>query len=125
MPKTPSISESEWKVMKLLWHKSPQPAYDLIQSLAKTENWHPNTIKTLLARLTKKKAVATEKYKNLYLYRPLVTEDECIQVESQSFLDRLFGGSVKPLLVHFARSQKLSKSDLDELKRILEGKDKK
>ena len=64
------------------------------------------------------------KYKNLYLYEPLVSEDDCIQAESESFLDRLFEGSVRPLLVHFARNKKLSKSDLDELRKILEGKDK-
>ena len=125
MPKTPAISQSEWKVMRLLWRKSPQPAYDLIQALAEEENWHPNTIKTLLGRLTRKKALGTKKYKNLFLYHPLVTEEECIQAESQSFIDRLFNGSVQPLLVHFAKNKKLSKADLDELRQILEGKEKK
>jgi BlaI family penicillinase repressor len=125
MPKPPAISEAEWKVMKLLWDKSPQPAYDIVQSLAKTEQWHPNTIKTLLARLVRKKALRATKYKNLFLYEPLVSEEDCIEAESESFVDRLFNGSVKPLLVHFARRQKLSKTDLDELRRILEGKEKK
>ena len=123
--KPPVISESEWKIMRLLWRKSPQAAYDLIEQLAPSEGWHPNTVKTMLTRLHKKKAVRVTKYKNLYHYEPLVSEDECIQAESESFLDRLFGGSVQPLLVHFARNKKLSKSDLDELRKILEGKDKK
>lgn len=122
MPKTPVISESEWKVMKVLWAKSPQPAYDIIEALAKTEQWHPNTIKTLLSRLHKKKALSVKKYKNLYLYQPLVTEDDFVHAESDSFLQRVFGGSVKPLLVHFARKQKLSASDLEELRTILKGK---
>jgi BlaI family transcriptional regulator, penicillinase repressor len=123
--KTPTISEAEWKIMRLLWRKAPQPAYDLIEQLSKHEDWHPNTVKTMLARLHRKKAIGIKKYKNLFLYEPLVTEEECLQVESQSFLDRLFDGSVRPLLVHFAKSKKLSKADLDELRRILEGKDKK
>lgn len=125
MPRPPVISESEWKIMRVLWRRSPLPAYDIIQALSEREQWHPNTIKTLLARLHKKKAIAAKKYKNLFLYEPLVTEEECLQAESQSFLDRLFDGSVKPLLVHFARSKKLSKKDLEELRRILEGKDAK
>jgi BlaI family transcriptional regulator, penicillinase repressor len=125
MPTPPVISEAEWKVMKLLWEKSPQPAYDIIQALAEKEKWHPNTIKTLLARLTRKKVLTTRKYKNLFLYFPKVSAEECLQAESQNFLDRLFDGSVKPLLVHFARTKKLSKEDLDELRRILEGKDHK
>lgn len=125
MPTIPLISEAEWKVMRVLWKKSPQPAYDIIQTLSAQEQWHPNTVKTLLARLHKKKVVRTEKYKNLYLYTPLRTEEECIQAESESFLDRLFGGAVQPLLVHFARKKMLSKKDLEDLRRILEGKEPK
>lgn len=124
MKKTPDISEAEWKVMKVLWAKSPQPAYDVVAELSKTEEWHPNTIKTLLSRLHKKDALGVKRYKNLYLYHPLVSEDECVQAETKSFLDRVFDGSVKPLLVHFAEKQKLSKADLEELKRILDTKEK-
>ena len=123
--KPPTISDSEWKIMRLLWRKSPQGAYDLIQQLSPEEDWHPNTVKTMLARLHKKGAIAASKYKNLFLYEPLVSEEECIQAESQSFLDRIFDGSVKPLLVHFAKSKKLSKKDLEELRAILDGKEKK
>jgi BlaI family penicillinase repressor len=119
MAKLPDISESEWKVMKILWAKSPQPAYDIAESLSKSEEWHPNTVKTLLSRLYKKKAVTVKKYKNLFLYEPRITEEQCVQAESESFLDRVFGGSVKPLLVHFAKKQKLSESDLQELRKIL------
>ncbi len=111
--------------MRVLWDRSPLPAYDIIQALAEREQWHPNTIKTLLNRLLKKQAISARKYKNLFLYEPVVSMEECIQVESQSLLDRLFDGSVKPLLVHFAKNKKLSKRDLDELRRILEGKDAK
>ena len=120
---TPLISEAEWKVMRLLWRKSPLPAYDIIQELAPREKWHSNTVKTMLARLHRKKVLRARKYKNLFLYEPLVSEEECIQAESQSFLNRLFDGSVKPLLVHFARSKKLSRRDLDELRKILDEKE--
>lgn len=125
MPKAPSISEAEWKVMRILWRKSPQPAYDIIQELSAQEDWHPNTVKTLLTRLHKKGVLEVEKYKNLYLYSPLSTEEEWIAAESENFLDRLFGGAIQPLLVHFAKQRKLSKKDLEELRRILDRKENK
>ncbi len=109
--------------MKVLWSHSPQPAYDITQALAGTEEWHPNTVKTILSRLHKKGALAVTKYKNLYLYRPKISEEDCIRAESESFLDRVFGGSVKPLLVHFARQQKLSAADLEELRTILKNQE--
>jgi BlaI family penicillinase repressor len=124
MARVPVISESEWKVMKVLWTRSPLPAMEIIQALAGTEDWHPNTVKTLLSRLHKKKALGVEKQKNLYLYRPLVSEADCVKTESDSFLHRVFGGAVKPLLVHFVQKQSLSSEDLDELRKILRQKQK-
>jgi BlaI family transcriptional regulator, penicillinase repressor len=116
---TSSISSAEWKIMRVLWDKSPQPAYDIIQSLEKTESWHPNTIKTLLNRLVKKKALSVEKYKNLFLYSPAFKEADCVRAESQSFLERFFGGDVRPLLIHFAENKQLNAEDLAELQKIL------
>lgn len=111
--------------MKVLWTSpSPLSAMDIIQSLSSTEDWHPNTVKTLLSRLHKKRAVAVEKVKNLYMYRPIVSEADCVKTESESFLHRVFGGSVKPLLMHFVERQQLSSNDLDELKKLLRQKGK-
>ncbi len=110
--------------MKVLWTKAPQPAYDIVQTLARSEHWHPNTTKTLLGRLHRKKALGVQKYKNLFFYRPLVSEEDCVQAESESFLKRFFGGSVKPLLVHFVKRQQLTVADLEELKQLLIRPDK-
>ena len=120
MPKTPSISDAEWKVMKLLWKKNPQPAYDLAQVLCKTENWEIRTVKTLLSRLVKKGALSFHKYKNLYLYFPVVKEDLCVKKQSQSFLNQVFDGSFSQLLVHFSKHRKLSKEEIAKLKQVVE-----
>ena len=120
MPKKFSISEAEWKVMKRLWRKSPQPAYDLAHELARAEKWQPRTVKTLLNRLVKKRVLDFEKYKNLYLYSPRVTEEECVKAESETFLERMFDGSLSTMLVHFAKHKKLSAAEIQELKRLIE-----
>src|SRR5215213_7720742 len=108
--KKPMIAEAEWKVMRVLWRRAPVAAYDIVQELGPKEEWHPNTIKTLLARLVKKGAIKTRRYKNLFLYEPAVNEEECIAAESETFLERLFDGAVQPLLVHFAKNKKFSKA---------------
>jgi BlaI family penicillinase repressor len=120
MPHVPDISAAEWKIMKVLWAKSPQGAYDIADALNRTAAWHPNTVRTLLTRLRQKRVVAVKKYKNLYLYQPLVSEEDCIHAQSESFLQRLVGGSVRPLLVHFVKRQRLTKADLEALRRILD-----
>ena len=110
--------------MKLLWQKAPQPAYDLAQVLAESDGWDARTVKTLLGRLVKKKALATEPYKNLYLYRPLITEEEAIRPKLGQLLDQLFEGSLSNLLLHFSKHRKLSKEEVVELKRIIDQMEK-
>ena len=124
MTKIPKVTESEWKVMKVVWAMDdPQASYDIIQKLSTTEDWRPETIKTLLNRLVKKGALGYNKYKNLYLYYPLFTEAQCIQAESESFLNRFFNGALEPMLAHFVEQHRLTPAQIRELKRVVAKKD--
>lgn len=124
MARVPKITESEWRVMRVLWAAShPVGAYDIVQELSKTEDWQPETIKTLLNRLVKKGALGYRKYKNLYLYYALVSEGECIRAESESFLARFFDGALEPMLAHFVEEHPLTPAQIRELKRILDKKE--
>jgi len=119
----PKISETEWEVMKVLWTESPLAADEIITRLAAHDDWHPKTAKTLLNRLVKKKALGFEKEGRAYLYHPLVREVDCVKAASASFLDRVFGGSLTPMLAHFVEHKKMSAAEIRELKRLLERKD--
>ena len=96
------------------------PAQEIIESLG--GSWHPKTARTLLNRLVKKGAVGLRKSGRPYTYRALVSEEECKAAVSQSFLDRVFGGSLQPFLAQFVDNQKLSREEIENLKRLLEGK---
>ncbi|MSU62855.1 MAG: BlaI/MecI/CopY family transcriptional regulator [Pedosphaera sp.] len=124
MKSIPKISETEWEVMRVLWGKSPLAAGEIIEALvAKDQSWHPKTAKTLLNRLVKKRALGYDKEGRAYFYRPLVREADCAMAESESFLDRVFGGSLRPMLAHLVERKKLSPAEIRELKRLLEGKE--
>ena len=124
MKTIPKISETEWDVMKVLWAKSPLSAEDIIAQLAAQDaEWHPKTAKTLLGRLVKKKALGFEKDGRAYLYRPLVREADCVKAVSDSFLDRVFGGSLTPMVAHFVDRKKMSPEQIRELKRLLDEKE--
>lgn len=123
MKSVPKISETEWEIMKVLWRRSPLTANEIIEALtAQDPTWHPQTAKTLLNRLVKKKALAFKKEGRAYLYRPLVLEKECVTAASESFLVRIFGGSLKPMLVHFLETKNFSPAEIAELKKLLERK---
>ena len=117
----PSISETEWKIMRILWVKSPRSSGEIFNELrADDPSWHPKTAKTLIGRLVKKGALGFREKGRAYLYYPLVAEEDCVDKESQSFLERVFAGSLKPMLAHFVEHRKLSVKEISELKRILE-----
>ena len=120
----PTLSNKEWLVMRLLWEKSPQPAYDLIEVLAEQESWQASTVRTMLTRLHKKGALGIRPYKNLFLYYPIVSEEDCRNAETKSFLQKVFGGALQPALLHIAKREKLSREEIEELKRVLDGKEK-
>ena len=72
----------------------------------------------------KKSALGYQKEGRAYLYQPLVSESDCVTAESKSFLDRVFGGSLQPMLLHFVESRRLSPAEIAELKNLLKRKDK-
>ncbi len=122
MRTVPKITDTEWEIMRVVWARHPATAAEIIEQLSATDaSWHPKTARTLLARLVRKKALDYEPQGRLYVYEPLVTERECVAAASESFLERVFGGSLKPMLAHFVERQKLTKKDLEELRGLLDG----
>ena len=115
-----SISAAESQVMEALWRKSPLTPEDIIAATASANGWGPGTVRTLITRLLRKKALAGARGPGGYFYRPLVSRADYVQAESQTLLDRLFEGQVAPLVAHFARHRALKPSDIKKLKALLE-----
>ena len=122
MRAVPRITETEWEVMRVIWSKHPITAHEVIARLIRNDaTWHPKTARTLLARLVKKGALDYEERGRAYSYEPLVSEAECRAAASDSFLERVFGGSLQPMLAHFVERRRITKQDLKELSDLLEG----
>jgi BlaI family transcriptional regulator, penicillinase repressor len=120
--KMPPISDAEWTVMKLLWERSPRTSREVVDALAPQSSWKPKTIHTLLARLVKKGAVAATREGREYQFAAVARAEDCQRHVTRSFLDRVFDGEVAPFLACFVRENKLSRAEIEELKRILDGK---
>ena len=114
------ISEAESAVMEILWQRSPLAAEEVVAALDKSQDWQEATIKTLLNRLLKKRAIRAEKDGRRYLYSPLLARADWVHGQSEGLLDRLFGGRVAPLVAHFSEKGKLSRKDINELRKLIE-----
>ena len=121
MKKLPAISDAEWDVMKVVWDHGPLSSGDVVKQLADEKQWKPRTVKTLLARLVKKGAVASsEADGGKFLYTAKVARDALARREAKGFLARVFDGAVAPALVHFVRDADLTPQQIQELKKILD-----
>ena len=123
MDKVPVISDAEWDVMDVLWQRpTPMSAAEVVDAVAAGRGWSPQTVKTLLARLVKKRALAAAADGKRYLYRPRVRRDECVRRESRTFLARVFGGDAGAMLCRFVDEAELSAAELDALRDALDRK---
>ena len=123
MKKLPKISAAEWEVLKVVWEQPFLSAGEVADKLSSQKDWHPRTVKTLLARLVKKGALVYKADGNRYLYEPKVKKEDVIKRESQSFLDRVFDGVTVPMLAHFVKTAKMSPEEIQQLKKILAEKE--
>ena len=116
------ISEAEWRVCQVLWRRSPQTANEIVTALADKTDWNPRTVKTLLNRLVKKNVLDYESRGREYHYSPRLSEEECVQAQTQSFVKRVFNGAAGAMVATFLNSQKLTPKEIAELKAILKQK---
>lgn len=120
MPQLGPISVAESVIMEALWKRSPLSAEDVLAAVGDSTDWQESTVKTLLNRLLKKRAIRARKQGRRYLYTPILARDQWLLQESSGLLDRLFGGRVAPLVAHFSQHRKLSERDVQELRKLLE-----
>jgi len=121
MEQLPQITDAEWLIMKALWEKSPMKSREIVKIISKQKNWNNKTIETLLRRLVEKNAVG---YRNINTrvreYFPLVSKEECIIVENETFLKKVYDGSVSMMMANLIKQKKVSKEELQKLRAILD-----
>lgn len=122
MKAIPKISEAEWEIMKIIWGHHPTTADKITQLLPKSIDWSDQTVRTFITRLLKKKAIGYVKSGRSYLYYPLLSEKECVQAESQSFLKRVFGGATNRMVTNFLEEVTLSPQEIEQLEKVLQEK---
>jgi predicted transcriptional regulator len=116
---TVGISEAEAHVMGALWRRGPLYAEQVIAEVASAQGWSEATVKTLLNRLLRKKAIAAKRDGRRYLYRPRLRREDYVAAESRDLLDRLFDGKLAPFIAHFSERQDLSQEEIAEISKLI------
>lgn len=122
MNKLPQISEAEFEVMKIVWKYAPISTNEITEKLLQTTSWSPKTIQTLIKRLVTKGVLTYEKQSRVFVYTPTVKENEYINQESNSFLNRYYDGDITAMVSAYVENDRLSEAELDALRALLSQK---
>jgi len=115
-----TLSDNEWKLMNRLWDGAPKTIMELTAELREETGWSKNTVITMLSRLEGKGAVYFEQGDRAKRYFPAVERDAAALQETESFLHRVYGGSLGLMVSNLVEGRALSESDLAELSAILD-----
>ncbi|MGI6151655.1 MAG: BlaI/MecI/CopY family transcriptional regulator [Christensenellales bacterium] len=113
------LSEGEWKIMHALWESAPKILSQIVSELEADTGWTKGTVYMMLSRLGKKGAVRFEEVGRSKLFYPVIQKEEAAYQETESFLSRVYGGSLSLLVASMAGQNALSSEEIDELYEIL------
>lgn len=115
----PQISEAEYEVMKVLWKHAPINTNEVTDMLTKTIGWNPKTVHTLLKRLAQKGAITYQKEGRVFVYTPVVKEEEYLNKANDHFLNQFYNGKISSMVTNYMNSDHMEPDELNELRRLL------
>ena len=115
-----SLTTPEWHVMECLWQHAPCTGREATEYLAAHIGWSRSTTLTMLRRMCEKGLVACEENDGLKVYSPLLLQEEATIMETESFIQRVYHGSISMMLSAFTQKQALSDREIRELYAILD-----
>jgi len=113
------IAAAESQVLEALWRRSPLSFEEIVGEVGPAHGWAATTVRTLVTRLLRKKAIEGTRTGEGYAYRPLIARASYVGAESQGLLDRLFDGEVTPLVAALAEHRTLKPADLKKLEALI------
>ncbi len=117
------ITEAEWEIMRVAWASGAVTSREIIKVLENKKQWKATTIKTLIGRLVDKKALKTTKKGNKFIYSALVTEENSMEFYTEDVLSRVCTKQRGQLISNMIVDTVLSKTDIDQLRKLLEKKE--
>jgi predicted transcriptional regulator len=123
MPKSrPELTEAEWAIIKAVWEMEPCTAPDIQHKLRRQTAWTYSTVRTLMDRMVVKGLLASDKMRNLTVYRSAVTREQAQRGELFYALKHAFNGALTPMVQCLLDTGTLSEDELAELETSIKAK---
>src|SRR4051812_36903070 len=117
------LGRVQLRIMQVLWDRREGSAREITDALSRGKPIAHSTIQTLLRKLEQKGAVSHTVEDRTFVFRPLVDERSFTRSTTRELIQRVFGGSAAGLVAHLLREERISKKEIDELRKLIEKKD--
>jgi predicted transcriptional regulator len=118
--KTRTLTEQELEIMKVVWEKKAATVREVYEELRERKSVAYTTVMTMMNILESKGHLVKRPEGRAYVYEPAQAQAQVVSGMVQEFVDRVFDGAARPLLLNLVRERKLSKRDLEEISRLIE-----
>ena len=120
MDREQHLTPAEWNLLEFLWINSPCTGRECVDHFNKAVGWSRSTTLTMLRRATEKGLLDCREADGVLVYSPLLNREDAAARETDSFLSRVYRGSVSLMVSALTQKQALTQDEIDELYAILQ-----
>lgn len=110
------LSESDYRLMSIIWELEPLSSSELVKLCAERLGWKKSTAYTMLKRICEKGLAKNEES----VVTALADRNSVLEKESDLFVEQTFDGSLPCFLVSFLGGKKISPEEAEELKKLID-----
>lgn len=112
------FSERELDIMAVLWERGPSTAAEIRAAL--DDDITHNTVLKMLSILEEKGHVEHVEEGRAHRFHALVAREAAGSSAFTRLVDKMFSGSAEALLTHFVQERRLTREELERVRRILD-----
>ncbi len=115
------LPNSELEIMMIIWESNePVTSAYVCEKLKDKKKWKITSVLTFLSRLVEKGFVASTRKGKINIYSAVIGEQEYLESEGKSFLEKLYGNSLTTFVSSLYKNNAISDDDLAELRKFIE-----
>jgi predicted transcriptional regulator len=115
------LTNQELEIMKIVWKRGHSTVREVYEDLLKRRKIAYTTVMTMMGTLEQKNHLRKSEQGRAYVYVPTRPQSKVVRGMVEEFVNRVFNGSAKPLLMHLVETMS-GDEEVEELRRLLQGK---
>jgi predicted transcriptional regulator len=122
-PKSDTLTAQELEIMKIVWPAGRATVRDVYETLRDRRTIAYTTVQTMMNILETKGYLKKEPGEKAQVYVPVRPQQTVVRSMVREFVDRVFDGSTRPLLVHLLKEKGLTDRERKALQKLIDKED--